>query len=1228
MTSDDDIDERLGTLMDEFVSRNREGEYPSITEFTERYPELEDEIRKLFPALAMLEGAKEDLSEGTDADKVPLTRLGEYQIIREIGRGGMGVVYEAEQESLERRVALKILPHSAFLDKRHRQRFQREAKAAAQLHHTNIVPVFSVGEHDGVHFFAMQYIRGRSLEQVVHEIKKLRTGTRRRVGAGHESEFALNDDLTLSRSVAESLMSGTATVSIAEKNAAHRIAMERPDNRELIDSTGHREDLKQQSFVDSSSVFANSSGSSARGRYFRNVAELVAQVADALSYAHEHEVVHRDIKPSNLLLDVRGTVWVTDFGLAHTDDGSDLTRSGDVIGTLRYMAPERFEGVTSPQGDIYSLGLTFFELLTLRPAFDETERAALIKQVTSTPIPSPRRIDSRVPRDLETILLKATDRDPNSRYSTAAELADDLRRFLSDEPIKARRPPLSKRFLLWCRRNPIVATLLMVILALAAASTITAVRLHYQQEETTHNLNRAIVAETEARQSEREALQQAFNSSMAQVKAVGRNPSSGGRANGLAAIQRAVGYLGRLPVSSRDRFNLRNEAVACLSRVDLELTEVWTPVELGPVYDHDRSWTCDLDAKRFAYDLVNGEIAVCRLSDFSEILRLPGIAPFIHTLAWKRPRLEFSPDGKFLSAHGFIDVGGVNHVAFQIWKLDEPKLIMKLDTGGGTAGIGPGASAFSPDSMHYYYTTHRDKILRRVDLATSTTIDLLELPAIPRAIRVAPSGELVAAWPSGNQSFSGPMEIQFIHLASGLPVKTLRQDSGASLLNFNSKGTILATNSGRGSINLWELSQPENPMRTIRKHESVVTNLQFVGNDGLLFTSSLDGTSRLFTINGQELVRASTGPATVAVSDHNVALLQPGQRIRRGTLIGNRECRILSHPQSASEVSLLYSMSFHPDGSLLAISTTTGVLVWDLKTFQVLVDLKLPTCFSVCFHPGEKLLAATSYEGVRFWSVDALRKGEAILVEDAIPAGTSLPDDVLSAVDFSDDGSTAIFLRRFGSIFRILKNDATPVLNINAQNYVVYGAVSPNGQLIASSAPYNSLKHQQTSGVIVFEARSGKQVTQLPIEEGLVGPVVFNRTSTQLATCEPNQVRLWNTADWKDIGTLKRDSPGAGMVAFDSAERYVALTDRNYVKLFDSVTLQELVRLTAPLGASLESSSRVTSTSCPKFSPDGRLLAVRTIDGSILLWDLRAIRQHLKAMNLDWTLHDNGGLHH
>ena len=303
------------------------------------------------PGLRILIADQERSSETGDVP-TPTETWGDFRIIREIGRGGMGIVYEAYQGSLNRHVALKFLPENGD-----RARFLREAKAAGRLHHTHIVPVFGIGEQGGRHYYVMQFIDGQGLDD--------RLRRRRRAAAEGPCQEA------------------------------------------------------------------------AAGPDYREAARIGVQVSEALAYAHEQGVIHRDIKPSNLLIDAAGNLWITDFGLAKdAGDEATLTHTGDLLGTLRYMAPERIGGRGDARADIYGLGATLFELICGRPAFDETDRAALLHQLLHRVPPRPRQLDPRVPRDLETIVLKAMAREPAHRYTTAAELAEDLRRFLEDRPIR------------------------------------------------------------------------------------------------------------------------------------------------------------------------------------------------------------------------------------------------------------------------------------------------------------------------------------------------------------------------------------------------------------------------------------------------------------------------------------------------------------------------------------------------------------------------------------------------------------------------------------------------------------------------------------------------------------------------------------------------------------------------------------------------------------------------
>jgi serine/threonine protein kinase len=417
-------DPALGELMDDIAARLQAGESVDVEAVIGAHPDQAEQLRRLLPAVRLMAELGESAAAGDPS--FPLGeedldagrgRLGDYRILREIGRGGMGIVYEAEQVSLWRKVALKVLPFAATMDGRRLQRFLNEARAAACLHHSHIVPVYAVGSERGVHFYAMQLIEGQTLAAVIGRLQS--------AGAAGTSREAC-----------------TPAPAGAEAGA----------------STAARAALMTE-------------GPPGGPAYHRWAAGLGVQAAEALDYAHQMGIVHRDVKPANLLVDGRGDVWVTDFGLAQFRLGdAGLTLTGDLVGTLRYMSPE--QALAKRVGidhrtDIYSLGVTLYELLALRPAFTGSDRQELLRQIASEEPTRLRRRDRSIPAELETIVLKAMEKNPQERYATAGELADDLRRFLEDRPIRARPARPLQRARRWARRHrPVVWSAAVAALAI------------------------------------------------------------------------------------------------------------------------------------------------------------------------------------------------------------------------------------------------------------------------------------------------------------------------------------------------------------------------------------------------------------------------------------------------------------------------------------------------------------------------------------------------------------------------------------------------------------------------------------------------------------------------------------------------------------------------------------------------------------------------------------------
>jgi serine/threonine protein kinase len=475
-------------LAAEFVALYRHGHGPTIEGFAARYPDFAVDIRELFPMVLAMEAraqGEQPLGKSALGHCPPATRLGDFEILGEIGRGGMGVVYEAEQISLGRRVAVKVLSRHLLDSKKDVERFQREAQTAANLHHTNIVPIFGIGQQQGVHYIAMQLIRGAGLDKIFSELRRLVSGD----GRASDSEAASGRHAIHARGTAWDLLTGELRRSSPPhsrgesfQNAEHvrsRVhppgslterAMDAALTARTLETSAelaaerHAHTTQRAASDAQDAAWTGKSADNARPvllktDYFRNIARLGLQVAGALHYAHAHGTLHRDIKPANLLLDNEGLVWIADFGLAKNQEHGNLSHDGDIVGTLRYMAPERFHSHATALSDIYSLGITLYELLVLDYAFQGNDRPDLVRQITQGALPPPRKKAREIPRDLERIVLRATASEPAERYQSAADLAQDLHCFLEDLPLTTRRVPGRERLWRWCRRNPVTATL-------------------------------------------------------------------------------------------------------------------------------------------------------------------------------------------------------------------------------------------------------------------------------------------------------------------------------------------------------------------------------------------------------------------------------------------------------------------------------------------------------------------------------------------------------------------------------------------------------------------------------------------------------------------------------------------------------------------------------------------------------------------------------------------------
>lgn len=397
-------DEELDSVLGEITRVLESGERIDTESYVERYPALAPELKRFFKTRRLEAGDRETgLSPGSVID--------DFRIVREIGRGGMGVVYEAEQLSLGRRVALKVLPPGLLAGKSTVDRFRREASAVARLSHPRIVAVHGLSQHGAIAYLAMEFVAGLDLAEIIDRLRTARTHGRRFV-----------------------LISGPhVDQDIATWAKGRKLMGTLPDDPRL--GEGIVIDLRN---------------------YAPMAAAIAADAADALAHAHAHKIIHRDIKPGNLLLAADGRVKLSDFGLAKSRDDASLTKSGDFVGSPAYVSPEQAASrrkQVDERSDVYSLGLTLYELLTLHQPFAGKDVAVVLKNILTKDPPRPATLNPRVPQDLETIVMKAIEKDPANRYQSAAELGDDLRRFMNFEAIRARPPGALSRISRVARRH-------------------------------------------------------------------------------------------------------------------------------------------------------------------------------------------------------------------------------------------------------------------------------------------------------------------------------------------------------------------------------------------------------------------------------------------------------------------------------------------------------------------------------------------------------------------------------------------------------------------------------------------------------------------------------------------------------------------------------------------------------------------------------------------------------
>jgi serine/threonine protein kinase/WD40 repeat protein/tetratricopeptide (TPR) repeat protein len=1147
-SSDSSRDALLERLAEEFVERHRRGERPALAEYADRHPELAAEIRDLFPALVQIEHLKPlagDLTgafvpESCPEDSPAPERLGEYRILREVGHGGMGVVYEAEQETLGRHVALKVLPRQALLKATYRERFRREAKAAANLHHTSIVPVFGVGECDGTHYYAMQFIRGEGLDKVLRDLRRLRAVPGAPTAAAPPSEASLAHSLLTGRFAAPG-------VPPAEESSPEGVS-------------------PAPTAADGGHGSSTLSAGGAEADYFRGVARVGLQVADALAYAHRQGILHRDVKPSNLLLDQQGTVWITDFGLAKAEGTDDLTQTGDIVGTVRFMAPERFDGRSLPQSDVYALGATLYEVLTLRPAFDDTNKVRLIDKVQhDAPLPL-RRIDARIPRDLETIVLKCLAKEPSGRYATAEDLAEDLRRFLADRPIRARRTSRAERLWRWCRRNPAVASLmaamLMLVLTVAVGSMVVAAWLGWALRDT-----RTANAKANAR---------LWDSLLVQARATRKSGQPGQRFDSLRAIQEAL----RLPLpEGRSLEELRTEAIAALLLPDLEVAREWDGWPTGSC-----GFTFDIAFERYARGDKDGNVSVRRLADDVELFRLPGFGKSLHNY----DGLQFSPDGRLLNQMWAVEPGSSRS---RLWKLDGPRPVLLLE--GNYF-----ACTFRPDSQ-VMAAAYTDGCIRLHDSTTGQELQQLtcgltgriRLRWHPRSRRLAAASE--TAW-------------EVIDLETKKVLLHHPRRVVVGWIDWHPDGRLLAVTDDT-SVSLWD-TQTDQLTRRLPGHDGGVIARFNRWGDRIVSYCWL-GTLRFWDVpSGRQLLAQpmlrNCGVQFGPDDDLIGAMAIP--KIRLFAVRSGREFRTAVQPGANGGGRTGYT-NRHFDrsvlstgGRLLAVSSHPGIALVDVARGEEVALLPIPECRPLRFEAGDSAFWTYGREGLLRWPLRAPSDGAR-----ALHVG---PPERLEATTFTENAGTSadgnlIAIPNYHRGALLWRRDTKRSIAVGPQSDVRCCRVSPDGQWVATS----SFDVWEGVGAKVWEAGSGRHVVDLPVVAP--GSLEFSPDGKWLVT-NGGGFRIWEVGTWREGPTLGGPAEDCGF-AFSPDGKLLALGDEpGLVRLVAPDMGKELARLTA---------REMTRLSPQCFTPDGgQLIAIGRESQVLHIFDLRALREQLAELGLDW----------
>jgi serine/threonine protein kinase len=815
VTSSESEFPRVARALEEYLAALEMGTVPARDRFLAEHGEIADVLAECLDGLEFIRRAASQARQSAETPPMPVTApevqpeapLGDFRIVREIGRGGMGVVYEAVQISLGRRVALKVLPFAAAMDPKQLQRFKNEAQAAAHLQHTNIVPVHYVGCERGVHFYAMQYIEGQTLAAVIGELRHLAKPEPANPAPGAQAASALVRELA------------SGKWEPVKRRALEVVA---PGGGEQ--PTGPYLGTSPALDVTPPVAVLSTERSNTSPAFFRTVAHLGVQAAEALEHAHQTGVIHRDIKPANLLVDGGGRLWVTDFGLAHCQSQPGLTMTGDLLGTLRYMSPEQalVKRITvDARTDVYSLGVTLYELLTLEPAYDGRNREEVLRQIAFEEPRSPSRLNKAVPTELETILLKAMAKNPDERYATAQEVADDLRRFLEDKPIKAKRPSLRQRAVKWGRRHKTVVRAALVVLVLAliasAASTFLIWRA-LERERKTSYYQRIARAEREWSANDLRGLEQLLDACPADLRGWEWHYLKRLSLQKIPPLEHAAAVLDAR-FSPDGRWIVSGSQDGMVTVWDAGTGEKQFAFRAHE--NHVRSVAISPDGHRLATASWDG---TAKVWDFDPE-RAGGEKSPLYTLTGhgKVNSVAFSPDGQRLASGGE----------------DNTVVVFDVAAGHQIIALAGHIVAYSPDGL-YLASASDDTTVKIWNARTGREERILGHSAPVLSVSFSCDGRWLAST-TGNMDTMEDGEIKIWDIRTAQDVRTLRGHTGwVFRAIFSRDGQRLVSAGIDETVKLWEL-QTGQEILTLRGHREKVRSVDFSPDGARLLSAGHDG---------------------------------------------------------------------------------------------------------------------------------------------------------------------------------------------------------------------------------------------------------------------------------------------------------------------------------------------------------------------------------------------------